>query len=125
MGLDLFQSRNTYHEYCRYWNRDERDIYDNSELAQKRVPSGHFWAKEIASHVNEDQVVAGVFLFEKNTITIKSPDDLSSIKANDVIEFRGEIWRVDNIQKKQFKIQSNEFSIPSKVSHYWYLNLIK
>lgn len=76
MSYDIGQSRNNYNEYCSYWNRDERDIYDTDEYVYKRIPTGHFWAKEITPEVDQDNIIDGAFNFEKTTVTIKSVDNL-------------------------------------------------
>jgi hypothetical protein len=132
MGFDLFQSRRNQNEFCRWWSRNESSDYEEDVLIYKQIPSGSFYAKEISAEVQDDNIVAGVFFAEKNSITIMSSDDLTSlfnskqdIRNKVLVEYQNEIWRVDNVQKRKARIQNSEFGRVNNISHYWYLSLIK
>lgn len=134
MGFDLFQSRRNMNEFCKWWARKESDDDDNEEdsLVFKRVPSGTFFAKEVNAEVNDDNIIGGVFMTDKTSVAIMSSDDLSnlynekeSMKNRVLVEYQGELWRVENVQKRKARIQNSEFGNPDYVSHYWYLSLIK
>lgn len=132
MGFDLFQSRRNMNEWCRWWSRKENDEIDDDELVYKRVPRGYFNAKEVTAEVQDDNVIAGIFATDKTVLTIMTGDDLSDlyndkqdIRNRVIVEYQGDIWRVDNIQKRKARIQNSEFGKVSKTSHYWYLSLIK
>ena len=125
MGLDLFQSRRNYNQLCKWWSRDERDEFESDELVHKRVPSGSFWAKEVNAEELKNNVINGSVMFDSSRVTIKSPDNCEGLKNNDLVEYQGCLWRVDNVQKKKARIQNSEFAADSVVSHYWYLNLVK
>ena len=132
MAFDLFQSRRNMNELCRWWSRNESDDIDEDELQYKRVARGSFYAKEINAEVQDDNVIAGIFATDKTSVTIMSSDDLSDlyneyqdIRNRTLVEYQGEIWRVDNVQKRKARIQNSEFAKTSEVSHYWYLSLIK
>ena len=125
MPVDLFNSRATYNEKCRWWHRNENDEIDTDELVMKSIPSGSFLAKEVSPKRTQDIQVGGVFTFEKDTITIKSPDNLSDITTKDLVEFRGELWRVVTVQRSKARNQNTYFGRESNCSHYWYLELRK
>lgn len=132
MGFDLFQSRRNMNEECRWWSRNESDDIDEDELVYKRVPRGFFMAKEVNSEAQDDNVIGGIFMTDKTSVTIMSNDDLSDlfneqqdIRNRVLVEYQDEIWRVDNVQKRKARIQNTEFAKTSRVSHYWYLSLIK
>ena len=125
MGFDLFQSRRNMNEHCTWWTRLEGEDIEESKLIYKRVASGTFSAQEVSSETSDNNVIGGTFMVRKTSVTIKSSDNLSDIKPNDWIDYQGEIWRVENVQKKKARIQNSEFGKPSSVSHYWYLSLIK
>ena len=132
MGFDFFQSRRNMNEYCRWWSRDESDDVEEDELVYKRVSSGYFYAKEVNAEVNDDNIIGGVFMTDKTSVTIMTGDDLSSmynikqdVRNRVLVEYQGELWRVDNVQKRKARIQNSEFANPDYVSHYWYLSLIK
>ena len=123
MPVDLYNSRATYNERCRWWSRNNSDDIDTDELVNKRIPSGSFMAKEVVPRRNQDIQVGGVFNFEKDTITIKSPDDLKNIATKDLVEFRGEIWRIISVQRSKSRNQNTVFGKDDNCSHYWYLEL--
>lgn len=132
MGFDLFQSRRNMNEYCRWWARKESDDTEEDELVYKRVPRGYFHAKEVNAETNDDNLIGGVFMTDKTTVTIVSADDLSDmyneheyVKDKVLVEYQGELWRVENVQKRKARIQNSEFANSDYVSHYWYLSLIK
>lgn len=125
MPFDFYNSRATYNEKCRFWHRNENDEVDPDELRIKRVADGSFLAKEVAPLRTQNIQVGGVFMFEKDTITIKSPDNLSGIKSEDLVEFRGEMWRVIDVQMSKSRNQNTFYGKDSKCSHYWYLELRK
>lgn len=125
MGFDLMQSRNTYNETCKWWTRNEDDEYTSDELVMKRVPSGHFQAKEINPESRQNRIIGNAFMFDRTNITIKSPDNLEKIKNNDIVLFRGEKWIVSSVQKTKARAQRTFFALDKNVSHYWYLELRK
>jgi len=132
MAFDLFQSRRNMNEECRWWSRNEAEEIDEDVLRYKRVPRGYFLAKEVNAEVQDDNVIAGIFMADKTSVTIMTADSLTDlynekqdIKNRVLVEYQGEIWRVDNVQKRKARIQNTEFGAADKVSHYWYLSLIK
>lgn len=125
MSFDLFQSRSCYDESCKWWTRDERDKNTPDERIMQRIPSGIFMAKEIAPENAEDIIVANSFMIDKSTVTIKSPDDLTGIKSEDIVEYQGEKWIVANVQKIKAKKQNTFFAKDQNCSHYWFLELRK
>lgn len=125
MSFDLFQSRRTYNELCHWWSRNESDEYEDDELIMKQHPTGSFYAKEVSSEATHDVAVGGVFMFDKTTITLKSPDNLFGMKGNDLIEYQGEKWMVVNVQKKKTRISNSEFANDKDCSHMWYLEIRK
>lgn len=131
MAFDLFQSTRNFNEYCKWWSQNESDDYYDNEIVYKRVPDGCFYAKEISPETKNDNTVAGIVMFDKNSVTIYSPDDLQSlykafsVKNRGLVEYQGELWRIENVQKRKARIQNSEFASDENVSHYWYISLIK
>lgn len=125
MAYDKNQSHATYNEKARWWHRNETDEVLPDEIIMQRVCSGFFWAKEVAPLRTENIQVGGVFYFEKDTITLKSPDNLDGLESEDLVEFRGEKWRVKSVQRSKAKNQQTFFGHDTKCSHYWYLELRK
>lgn len=126
MALDIYNSRATYNEKCFWWQRNENDEeFDLDELVMKRVPTGSFMAKEVSPLRKQDVQIGGVFEIERHSITIKSPDDLSTIAEKDLVKFRGEMWKVLSVQRSKARNQNTFFASDKNCSHYWYLELNK
>lgn len=125
MGFDIFQSRRNYNICCRWWSRAQYADIEEDELVYNRVPSGTFWAKEVNAEATTDNVIGGVFMLERTTVTIKSPDDLSPIKSKDLVEYQGEKWVVVSVQKSKAKVQNTYYAEDKNCSHFWYLELRK
>ena len=125
MPTDIYNSRSTYHEKCRWWHRNESDEIETDEIITKRIADGTFVAKEVSPVRTQDIQVGGAFMFEKDTITIKSPDNLFGLSSEDLVEFRGELWRVITVQRSKARNQNTFFGNDKNCSHYWYLELRK
>lgn len=133
MGFDLFQSRRNFNERCSWWSREESGIYEEDMLVyREKKPSGVFYAKEANAEVQGDNLIGGIIMAEKTSVTIMSADDLTSLynhiydlKDKVLVEYQGQIWRVDSVQKRKARIQNSEFANIRRVSHYWYLSLIR
>jgi len=126
MPIDIYNSRATYNDKCTWWSRNEsEEDIELDELVMKRVPTGSFMAKEVSPLRKQDAQIGGVFQVEKHTITIKSPDDLSSIVQKDLVKFRDEFWIVVSVQRSKSRNQNTFFASDKNCSHYWYLELSK
>lgn len=123
MGIDIFQSRRGYDEYCRWWSCDESEGIDDAELIMKRVQTGSFMAKEAAPERTRTSVTVDSFMHRQTTVTIKSPDDLAGMKANDLVEYLGERWIVTNVQKVKSRKQNARYAKDGYCSHFWYVDL--
>lgn len=125
MSFDFGQTRRGYNEHCKWWSRNETDQYDNSELVYKRIPSGEFFAREVSPQMENNNIISGTFLFEKDTITIETPENLQGIKPNDYIMYQDEYWIVVDVQSRQVRQQQTEFMKHKRISHHWFLSLRK
>lgn len=107
-------------ERCTYWKVKEND-YHNNQIVYERNPDGFFFAKEINSYTNNNQVLADAFLTEEINITLESHDDLSNLKTNDLVLYDGEVFRVDSIQKVTVKKQ--RMLMDHSLSFTYYISL--
>ena len=130
-GFDLFQSSRNMNEKCLWWARKEGEDAKDSDLIYKRVPDGFFYAVEINAQTQNDNIIAGDFMFEKTVVTLKSNYDLRSlyekfsIQSECYVKYEDEFWIVTDVQKKKAKMQNSEFGKPDHMSHYWYISLRK
>ena len=125
MSFDPFQSRRNYNEPCKWWSRNETDDYESDVLIMKRIPTGTFMAKEVSPETERDNPIANAWLLHRSGVTIKSPDNLWGISADDLILYQGEKWIVVSVQKIKARMQQTQFASDRHCSHYWYIELRK
>lgn len=116
--MDIFTSRRVEFDDCVFWKRDEEISnfleYDMLESCAT------FSASQITSIEQMPQVVAGIFMFDSSTVTIKSYDDLSEMDFNDVVKFRGKFYRVESVQGVPTR-KTNQFT--DAVGYTYYMRL--
>lgn len=128
MSVDLTQSRRGYNSCCSFWHRRENEgskQIPSHELVHNRVADGVFWAREMSGETSRNNIIGGNFMFDSAFVSIKSPDDLSILKSEDIVLYEGEYWIVKNVQKKQARTQQAEYARNMYCSHYWYIDLRK
>lgn len=123
--FDILQSRNTYNEPCKWWSRNEADENHSDTLIMSRTPSGIFNAKEVNPETKQNTIVGNTFMFDKTSVTIKTPDNVIGIKNNDLVLYQGEKWIVVDAQKRLSRNQHTYFAKDSHCSHFWYIELRK
>lgn len=105
--VDTYVSRRCCFDNCRYWKKDL--VESNNEFDYEyEEPSGFFACKQITGIQNMPQVIAGMFMFDSQTVTIQSYEDLSDLERDDIIQFRGEIYRLQDIQSTPLR-KNNQF----------------
>ena len=125
MAYDKNQSHSTYNKVCYWWHRKEDDVNEPDEIITQRVASGSFYAKEVAPLRNQDIQIGGVFMFEKDAVTLKTPDNVIGLSSEDLVKWDGELWRVVTTQRSKARIQNTFFAKDKKCSHFWYIELRK
>ena len=125
MGFDLFQSRRTFNEQCKWWTRNEDEENESNELIMKRVPNGIFMAKEVSAEVFQNNTIGNTVMFDRTNITIQTPDNVFGLKNNDLVLYQGEQWIVNNVSKRKAHIQQSHFAPDKYCSHFWYIELRK
>ena len=100
-GVNPFLSRKTYNCVCEWWSRStfngQIPLY---KLATENVPSGKFHAKAVSPFMYNTKL-GGDVRVSNGYVTIESPDDLSFVRANDIVTFQGIIYRIENISKRE------------------------
>ena len=118
--IDLFTTRRTYFYQCNYWRVDDLNKNIN-ELVNEQKPTGRFYAKKENAETNQGNVVGGAFMFDANSITISTADDID-IQKNDAVLFDGEVWRVRDVQSNEIEKQAQLRRKPSRKT---YISLIR
>lgn len=94
-------SRRAYRETCEWWQRTtvqgQLPLY---KMAHSVAPSGKFSARNVSNHFmgkRED----GDFRFTNGFVTVETPDDISSLRPDDLVKYEGIFYRVDSIQRME------------------------
>lgn len=131
-NADLFTSRRNHFSKCYYWKRNNReiemgeDLYtmvsvdeDSNEMSYEREPDGWFDANEISNYEENNQIIAGAFMFDDNTITLETNDNIPILGINDIVVHDNHVWRVTKVARKKRKRQaqfSKDYSYKTYVS---------
>lgn len=120
---DIFTSRRTNFLDCEYWLvvKGEEQT-DKSTLMHEKQKSGVFSASIEGTEENSNSVIAQTLLFDSNSLTISTDDDISDMKKNAIILMvdTGLIWRVDRVSK--LPIRTN-YQFDNSISYKYYLDL--
>lgn len=100
---------------CKYWVVDAKNV-DLSEYTHENTPSGIFYAQEVTSEEKKKLIVGSGFMFDENSTTIKTNDQLE-LKEGDLIEFQDEIWYVKNCQQRKINKTRQFLKHPLKFSY--------
>ena len=120
----LWASRRDCHEECTWWSRNEEVGEEvNDELIMKRQPSGTFYAKEYSPEYYDGNNFAGSFRVDRTTVTLRTPDDISGIKNDDIVKYQGVKWIVTSVQRKNVRNGMTEFTYEDNVPHFYYIQL--
>lgn len=120
--IDINTSRRDMFDLCQYWSQDNNaDIVPYDQIVYNRRPTGEFYAKEENSLSVQNQVVAGTFMFEETTVTLKTNDDTKTLKRNDIVRYDNKYYRVETIQ--QIKIKKQRQFLRSNYSTTTYISL--
>lgn len=125
MAIDIMTSRRGYFEECQWWKRDEDEELDNDELVMNHQPQGIFYAKEIIPEQNSSNKFYGVIMLNRDTVTIKTNDDILGIERGCLVKYQQELWIVDAVRMEHYRNGMMEFSFESNASHSWTLSLRK
>ena len=99
--VNPFLSRRTYNNIAKWWSRSTFDgqipLY---KMAMSNAPSGTFHAKAISDYMFNRKNEGDIRL-SNSFVTIETPDDASLVRVDDVVQFQGILYRVDNVSKRE------------------------
>lgn len=117
--IDLWQSRRTKFIECKYWSQiTDKNIAKFSEIAYNREPTGSFKASITGSYTEENQTIENAFMYKKVTVVIETTDNVKDLERNDVIEMKGEYYRVSDIQRKPVSKQEQYLNDPDSYTTF-------
>ena len=103
-----YLSRKTYDSMCEWWSRSTFDGQLNmSKIAYELSPTGLFHAKNVGEFTFNRRNDANM-RYSNSYVTIETPDDASAVRADDLVRFRGILYRVDNIVRREIS-KSRQF----------------
>lgn len=96
-----FLSRKTYCHISEWWARTTFDgqmpLY---KMAYALAPTGKFHCKEVSQYYFGKKSEGDIRVSEA-TLTIESPDDLSSIRPDDIVKYEGILYRIVSLGKRE------------------------
>ena len=99
--VNPFLSRRTYNNVSKWWARStfngQMPLY---KMAMSIAPSGTFHAKAISDYMFNRKNEGDIRL-TNSYVTIETPDDISLVRVDDIIQFQGILYRVDNVSKRE------------------------
>ena len=107
--INIYHSRRGKFRRCRYWKRDTSKSVDLNQYKLEKTATGIFYAIEINNLVNDQKQVSNVILFDKNTATLQTEDEINDISKGCIVEYLNEIWYVESCQFVPH-IKEGEFS---------------
>jgi len=118
MAVDIYHSRRVNYKKVLYYNRDENvSVGDMAIWVLQTTPKGIFYARDITASTFSKQQVNNTFMFDKNTTTIETSDDVSDLEVGSVLLYLGKVWFVENIQAITHT-KSTEFSDKMEATYY-------
>lgn len=122
-GIDLYQSRRTTHTLCYYWKKLQGDRVSANELNyNKKNLAGIFYAQEITPQFFSNNTYGNNFMFENCDLTLKTNDEITNLKSNDIVKYDDKYWIVVSVQKKR-QLKESQFS--KNPSNTFYIALRK
>lgn len=108
--VNLFHSRRINYKKCDYWIRDERtQTGPASQWVLYNTKSGSFYAHPITPKSNQANVVNGVWMVDKNNITLETEDNADNLSRGSIVKYNNELWLVESVQQKPY-LKESEFS---------------
>lgn len=94
---NINEGKRTQFHKCEYWKRDNNDTISLDILVHEKKADGRFSARQENNRTNDANIVAGLFMFDNESITLSTTDIVNIIK-NDVVKFENQYWNVINVQ---------------------------
>ena len=121
--VNTFHSRRTYFEKATFWIRDERNASGSpSQWIVYNQPTGQFYCKQVSAKVNQENVVNGVWMLDKNSITLETNDCVNDICRGTIVKYQDELWIVESVQA-QIHLKESQFR--KNCIYTYFINLRK
>ena len=101
MSIDIYHTRRTNNRVCKYWLPNDKINRDKIILSE--IPQGIFYAEEVNVLANNSNPIVNVFAANKDTITLKTNDDVKDLKRMSIVLYLGKSWVVNDVQREIHK----------------------
>lgn len=119
--VDLNHSRRTNYAECIYWIRDENDAIANaSKWVLENQPAGDFYAKSVSPKTMQELPLQGTWMFDKNSITLETDDDISDITRGSIVKYNNKLWFVVDVQGE---VHEKESAFSEEIDYKYFLLL--
>lgn len=118
MSVDIYHSRRTNFRICKYWLPNDK--LNRDVIVLKEMPAGVFYAEEVNAITSGFSPIANTFAADRNTITLKTNDDVKDIKKLSIVLYLGKSWTVDDVQRE---IHKKETQFDNDIHATTYINL--
>lgn len=113
--IDIYHSRRSNFRKCSYFLPTENRRLD--EYVQKSRPQGTFYAKEVNSLSNQQNVVNNAIILDRNMVTLETDDIVNDLVRGSIVLYLNQVWIVDNTQQ-EVKIKESEFNSEIRATTY-------
>lgn len=102
-NVESVLSRRAYPEICQWWRRTtSSQKLPLSKYFTDLAPSGKFHAKEVTNYSFDKRDMMD-FRMGACSVTIETPDDVSTLRPDDVVMFEGVMYRVESKNKRKIR----------------------
>lgn len=121
--IDLWRSNRDKFHKCEYWdvNEDEYTTRRN-QLVYNSIPTGTFMAKIADSESESKQNVEDSFQFDSTFLALETMDDVSDLKSNNRVRFKGKMYIVLDVDKIPLRKNAEQF-LEELVPYKYYISL--
>jgi len=118
MSVDIYHTRRTNFRACKYWLPD--DSRNRDVIVLQDVPKGIFYAEEVNAIASGFNPTGNVFASNRNTVTLKTNDEVNDIKKFCIVLYLGKSWTVDDVQRE---IHKKETQFDNDIHATTYINI--
>lgn len=113
--IDIYHSRRGKFRKCSYWLRKDNEPVE--QLVYNVAPTGIFYAVEASVISKVSNNTYGRVLFDKQTVTLMTDDDIEDITQNSIVLYKEQIWLVVDVQI-ELHMKETEFSKERHATRY-------
>lgn len=115
MSININNSRNKYKIRCKWWKAKTR-LGSYQKLQYEDNVKGIFYCCEHQPKNKTDQIDGDIVQIDYQTVVIETKDNVKGINHNDLVEYLGQKWIVENVQTQMISKRSKFNVRPDVIS---------